>query len=266
MKIKSGDSEIFYEVMGSGPTVVLLHAFPMNHQLWRPVAEQLASRYRLVLPDLRGLGESGTGAGPATMEKHASDLAQVCDAAGVRNAVFGGVSIGGYVLFEFWRRWRERVSALILADTRAQADNGPARAARLQAAEQVEKQGPAGYLEAFLPKLIGQSTQSNRPDVVEELKRMAAGSTVSGIAAVQRGMAERPDSVPTLRTIHVPTLLLFGDEDLATPVAEGELMKREIDGSRLYSIPRAGHLAVFEQSDAAHELIRNFLQQVPKLE
>ena len=266
MKISSVDTEIFYEVLGDGPAVVLLHAFPMNHHLWRPVAERLATRYRVVLPDLRGMGESGVGEGPATMEKHATDLLRVCEAAGVRKAVFAGVSLGGYVLFEFWRRCRERVSALILADTRAPADTEPVRVSRLQAAEQVEKQGPAGYLETFLPKLIGPTTQSNRPDLVGEMKRMAATSTAAGIAAVQRGMAGRPDSVSTLRTIDVPTLLLFGDEDTASPVAEGELMQREIAGSRLYSIPHAGHLAIFEQSAAAHDLIRRFLEEIPKID
>jgi pimeloyl-ACP methyl ester carboxylesterase len=264
MLISSNDTELFYEVLGDGPAVVLLHAFPMNHNLWRPVAERLATRYRVVLPDLRGLGQSGVGEGPATMAKQAHDLLRICDAAGVRKAVFGGVSIGGYVLFEFWRRWRERVSALILADTRPQADTESARTSRLQAAEQVEKQGAASYIEAFLPKLIAPTTQSNRPDLVDELKRMAAASSAAGIAAVQRGMAERPDSVPTLRTIAVPTLLLFGDQDTATPFAEGELMKREIADSRLYSLPYAGHLAIFEQAEAAHELIRGFLEQMPR--
>jgi pimeloyl-ACP methyl ester carboxylesterase len=264
MKITSNDAEVFYEVLGEGPAVVLLHAFPTDHNLWQPVADWLAARYRVILMDLRGHGQSSPGEGPATMDKHAADLARVCDSAIVDKAVFGGVSIGGYVLFEFWRRFRERFSGLILADTRAQTDTEQARMARLQAAETVERHGPDAFLEGMAPKLLGKTTLANRPDLAEALHAMMAKMTVAGIAAVQRGMAARPDSVPTLRTIAVPTLLLFGDEDGLTPVSEGDLMRRDIACSRLQVLPRAGHLAVFEQPDAAHQAIRDFLDHLPR--
>src|SRR5271154_5617703 len=136
-RITSGDAEIFYEVLGSGPAVVLLHPFPANHDLWKPAAQALMTRYRVILPDLRGHGESGIGDGPATMEKHAADLARVLDHEEVGRAPFVGVSIGGYVLFEFWRRYRGRVEALALCNTKAQADNSEARATRLRGANDV---------------------------------------------------------------------------------------------------------------------------------
>lgn len=265
MKIKSDDAEIFYDVLGEGPAVVLLHAFPLNHRLWQPVAQRLATRYRVISMDLRGHGESGVGTSPATMEKHAADLLRVCDAAGVGKAVFAGVSIGGYVLFEFWRRCRERVRALILADTRAAADNDQTRAGRLEVAEQVEKNGPDAFLDGMAPKLVGASTRANRPDLVAAVRSMMAASTVAGIAAVQRGMAARPDSTPTLRTIDVPTLFLFGDEDAFSPPSEAELMRQQVAGSRLQVVPRAGHLAVFEQADSAQEIVRRFLDGLQRI-
>lgn len=259
MKVKSGDAEIFYEVLGDGPAVVLLHAFPVNRNLWRPVAERLALRYRVVLPDLRGHGDSEPGDGPATMEKHASDLARICDDAGIGTAIFGGVSIGGYVAFEFWRRFRERVRGLILCDTRAGADSDQACARRFLAAEQVEKNGPDRFLDETIPRLMGESTRANRPDLVDAARDMARRMTVAGIAAVQRGMAVRPDSVPTLRSISVPTLLLYGAEDEATPPAEGELIRQDVPQALLQVVPKAGHMAIFEQQDAAHEILRRFL-------
>lgn len=261
MKVKSGDAEIFYEVLGDGPDVVLLHAFPVNHNLWRPVAERLALRYRVVLMDLRGHGDSGAGEGPATMEKHAGDVARVCDEAGVGKAIFGGVSIGGYVLFEFWRRHRERVRGLMFCDTRAGADSDQARAGRLRAADDVEKNGPDAFVDGMIPRLFGETTRSNRPDLVEAARAMGRKMTVAGIAAVQRGMAARPDSIATLRTIDVPTLLLFGAEDTSSPRSEGELIKQHVHQARLQVIPQAGHLAVFEQPESAHELIRKFLDE-----
>jgi 3-oxoadipate enol-lactonase len=132
--IKSADAEIAYWTLGDGPPVVLLHPFPVHHEFWLPVAEALSTRYRLILPDLRGHGESGIGDGPATMEKHAADIASVMDAVEVGSAPLIGVSIGGYVLFEFWRKYRGRVVALGLCNTKAPTDSPEARAGRLQAA------------------------------------------------------------------------------------------------------------------------------------
>jgi pimeloyl-ACP methyl ester carboxylesterase len=259
MRLSSDDAEIFYTVMGDGPPVVLLHPFPANHKVWLLAAELLASRYRLILPDLRGHGASSPGAGPAIMEKHAADLLRLSDACGVGKAVFAGVSIGGYVLFELWRRHHERVSGLILCDTRAGADTDEGRANRLKAADDVEKQGPVPFIESMIPKLLGDTTRTTRPDLVERARKMMLDMSVAGIAAVQRGMAARPDSVADLKTINVPTLVMVGAEDMLTPLSEAESMQRQIAGSRLRVIPRAGHYAVFEQPEAAGKAIRGFL-------
>lgn len=259
MHLASGDAHIFYQVRGDGPPVVLLHPFPANHDFWAPVADLLQGRYRLVIPDLRGHGESTPGDGPATMEKHAGDLARLCDATGIAKAVFAGVSIGGYILFEFWRRYRERVSALILANTRATADTEEGRANRLKSADDVEKHGPVPFIDSMVPKLLGQTTRTTRPDLVERARKMMRSMTVPGIAAVQRGMAARSDSVPTLKTIDVPLLILAGEEDTLTPVADAQQMHSNVAGSRLEVLPRAGHYAVFEQHEPAARLLRGFL-------
>jgi len=263
MQIRSSDTEISYQVMGKGPDLVLLHPFPAHHGVWAPAGAMLESRYRLVLPDLRGHGESGAGEGPATLEKHAADLARLIEDAGIRKAVFAGESIGGYILFEFWRRHRERVSALILCNTKAGADNQEARANRLRSAEDVEKRGVEPFIESMIPKLLGQTTRSNRPDLVETARAMMMKMTPTGVAAVQRGMAARPDSVATLATIDVPTLLITGDEDMLTGVAEAELMQRHIRGSTMTVIARAGHYAVFEQHEEVARIVRQFLDGLP---
>ena len=250
--------------MGGGPDVVLLHPFPAHRGVWMPVAELLATRYRVILPDLRGHGESGVGEGPATMQKHAADIARVIDDNGVRKAVFAGESIGGYVLFEFWRRLRERVSALILCNSKAGADNEEARANRLRSAEDVEKRGVEPFVDTMIPKLLGETTRTTRPDLAERARTMMMKMTPAGVAAVQRGMAERPDSAPTLATIDVPTLLITGDEDALTGVGEAEVMQHHIAGSTLQVIPRAGHYAVFEQHEGAARIIRQFLDSASK--
>jgi pimeloyl-ACP methyl ester carboxylesterase len=258
-RITSGDSEILYEIVGNGPPVVLLHPFPAHHELWQPAAQALSSRCRLILPDLRGHGESGVGLGPATMEKHAADLALILDHAEVGRAAFAGVSIGGYVLFEFWRRHRERVAALALIDTRAQADSPEARAGRLQTAADVLERGTEPFVESMLPKLLGETTRRTRPDLVEGAKRMMLKMSPEAISLVQRGMAERPDSVPILKTIREPTLVMVGDEDLLSPVADAELMHQNIAGSQMQVIPRGGHYTVWEQPGEVGKALRQFL-------
>jgi 3-oxoadipate enol-lactonase len=151
------------------------------------------------------------------MDKHAADIARLCDQAGIGKAVFAGISIGGYVLFEFWRRFRDRVHALILCDTRASADNEQGRANRLKSADDVEQRGPISFIDSMIPKLLGESTRRTRPDLVESARKMMLQMSVAGIAAVQRGMAARPDSTATLASIKVPTLIVVGAEDVLTP-------------------------------------------------
>jgi pimeloyl-ACP methyl ester carboxylesterase len=258
-RIRSGDAEIAYEVLGNGPPLVLLHPFPAHHGLWLPAAQSLISRYRVVLPDLRGHGDSEIGDGPATMEKHASDLARVLDDAGVGRAIFCGVSIGGYILFEFWRRYRGRVAALGLCCTRAQADTDEARNTRLKNADLVLERGTEWFVDLMAPKLLGKSTQEARPDLVVDARRMMLQMSPQDIAQAQQGMAARPDSVTTLKTINVPTLVVMGEEDTLVPLSDGDLMRQHIANSRLAVIPKAGHFAVWEQPETVGKLIRQFV-------
>jgi 3-oxoadipate enol-lactonase len=261
-QLKSGDAEIFYRVLGEGTPVVLLHPFPVNHEFWLPVAEVLATRYRVLLPDLRGHGDSGVGEGPATMEKHAGDIARVLDDADLGRAPLIGVSIGGYALFEFWRRHRGRVAALGLCNTKAPADSSEARAGRLQAAGDVLERGTEPFFESMIPRLLGRSTRETRPDLVEGALRMMRKMPPEAVAQVQRGMAERPGSVDTLKTIDVPTLIVTGDEDILTGRNEAELMRQHISGSQLRVISKAGHYSAWEQPEEAGKLLRQFLDGI----
>ena len=261
-RIKSDDAEIFYEVLGGGPSAVLLHPFPVHHEFWLPAAQSLLTRYRLILPDLRGHGESSLGEGPATMAKHADDIARVMDAEGVGRATFVGVSIGGYALFEFLRRFRDRVSVLILCNTKAEADSPEARNERLKSAAEVMERGTDPFFESMVPKLLGNTTCNTRPDLVEGALRMMLKMSAEDVAMVQRGMAERPDSVATLKTISVPTLIVTGEEDLFAGASEAELMRQNIAGSEVKIIPKAGHYAAWERPKEVGDVLRGFFDSV----
>jgi 3-oxoadipate enol-lactonase len=261
-KTKSDDAEIAYRVLGEGPPVVLLHPFPVNHEFWLPVAEALASRYRLVLPDMRGHGDSGVGDGPASMEKHAADIARVMDDAEIGRAPLIGVSIGGYALFEFWRSHRGRVAALGLCNTKAGADGPEARNGRLQAANDVIDRGTELFFQSMVPRVFSRNTREMRPDLVEGALRMMRKMSAEDVAQVQRGMAARPDSVELLRTINVPTLLVTGSDDILTGANEAELMRQHIPNSQLRVIPKAGHYSPWEQPEDAGWILRQFLDEV----
>lgn len=260
--VRSDDAEIFYDVSGSGSPVILLHPFPVHHEFWLPAAKFLAGRYRLIMPDLRGHGESGLGQGPATMQKHAADIARVMDAAAVDRAPLVGVSIGGYAIFEFWRKFRNRVTALVLCNTKAAADNSEARAGRLQAADDVLQRGTEPFFDGMLQKLLAESTRRSRPDLVEGALRMMRKMAAEDVAGVQRGMAERPDSTATLKTINVPALIVTGDEDKMTGVPEAEVLKQGIAGSQMKVIAKAGHYSCWEQPEEAGRILRQFLDSI----
>lgn len=261
-QVRSGDAQIFYEVLGQGAPVVLLHPFPADHELWKPAAQALTSRYQLILPDLRGHGDSEAGVGPATMQKHAADIIKVLNDAGIGKTPMAGVSVGGYALFELWRQDRSRISGLALFNTKAPADTPDARAGRLQSANDVLERGTEPFFEGMAQKLIGKTTRETRPDLVAGAMRMMRKMSAEDVAAVQRGMAERPDSVTTLKTINVPTLIVTGDEDTLTGISEAETMRQNIPGSQLKVIQRAGHYSPWEQPEEAGRLLRQFLDTI----
>ena len=259
--VRSDDAEIVYESWGQGPPVVLLHPFPVCRDFWKPAAQAL-SNYRVILPDLRGHGDSGIGDGAATMAKHASDLRRVLDHTGIGRAPMVGVSIGGYALFECWRRSAERISGLVLCNTKASPDSAEAREARLRAAVDVLEKGVGPFVESMLPKLLGNTTRSSRPDLVDGVRAMALKMSPQDVSQVQRGMAERPDSIATLKTIGVPTLIVAGAEDGLTPMADAEIMKANIPNSWVTVIQKAGHYAPWEKPDEVGTLLRQFLDSL----
>ena len=261
--IRTSDAQLFYEVIGDGPSLVLLHPFPLNHNFWTAVAAQLASRYRLIIPDMRAHGASELGDGPATMQKLADDVARICREEKAGRTAFVGVSIGGYLLFEFWRRYREQVAALVLASTRAGAETPESKSARLQAADRVLREGTAGFIEEMLSKLLSPATRTSRPDIVDAARKMMQAMSPEDVAGVQRGMAERPDSMGTLAAINISTLIIAGEED-SVPLGEFELMRRGIAGSELRVIRRAGHYAALEKPEEFGGLLRGFLDKLPR--
>jgi pimeloyl-ACP methyl ester carboxylesterase len=246
---------------GAGRVVLLVHGFPLDHNMWNAQIDALAAGYRVIAPDLPGLGRSAAGGAEAVgMEQFADDLAALLDALGIAEpVVLCGLSMGGYIAFQFWKQYPARLRALVLCDTRAAADSPEAARLRLITAERVLREGPAVVVEAMLPRLLAPATPQQQPELVEAVRGMMAGCDPRGIAAALRGMARRPDSTPLLPAINCPTLLIVGERDVISPPAEMAAMARAIRGARLVTIAGAGHLSPMERPAEVSAAILQFV-------
>jgi pimeloyl-ACP methyl ester carboxylesterase len=245
---------------GRGVPLVLLHGFLLSSQMWAAQREGLADVCRVVTPDQRGFGGSRLGDDPPALEYAADDLAALLDHLGLHRVVVGGLSMGGYVAMAFLARHPDRVTGLVLADTRATADPPEARERRERIA--VRAADPGGLAAAraeLLPPLVGATTAVHRPEVVERIGRLTAAARAEAVAWASRAMAARPDSTGVLRRAEVPALVIVGEEDQLTPVAEAEQLAGVLPGARLVRIPAAGHLSAMEDPAAFNAAVREFV-------
>ena len=251
-----------YDVQGEGPPVLLLHAFPLGLAMWDAQVTTLRGQHQVIRFDDRGFGASPPGDGLLSMERIADDAAALLDHLGVAKAVVCGLSMGGYAAFAMVRRHADRLRGLVLADTRAPADTPEGREGRAALAQKVLREGAVAAAEAFVPKLLGETTKRERPQVVARVREIVLGNPPRGIADALAGLAARADSTPTLREIRMPTLVVCGEEDTLTPPADAEALQRGIAGSRLVLVPRAGHLTNLEDPDAFNRALLGFLGEI----
>jgi pimeloyl-ACP methyl ester carboxylesterase len=261
-KARIGAAELAYDVEGEGPAVVFLHAFPLGRFMWDGQAKAIAGSHTVLRFDDRGFGDSPPGDGLLTMEGIADDAAALMDELGLSQAVVAGCSMGGYAALAFARRHAARLRGLVLQDTRAGADSEETRAARATVAEKVRREGPRAAADAYLEKLLGETTKREKPDLVRRLREAILGTSAQGIVDALAGLAARADSLPFLREISVPTLVVCGEEDTITPVSEAEILQLGIAGSRLAVIPKAGHLSNLEEPAVYDAALRAFLAEV----
>jgi pimeloyl-ACP methyl ester carboxylesterase len=248
-----------YLEAGAGWPVVLIHAFPLNANMWRPQLERVPEGWRYLAPDLRGFGPAAADPGTAvSMADYAADVAALLDALTIDEAIIGGLSMGGYVTLAMLRAAPERFSGIVLADTRPQADTEEGRAGRRQMLEVLRDGGPAAVVERMLPKLLGGTSHRTRPDVAAEVRRIATANAAPGIAAAIGAMMSRPDATELLATIGRPALVIVGEEDTLTPPADAEAMQQRLGRSQLVVLPAAGHLSSLETPDAFSSALATF--------
>ncbi|MBK9713237.1 MAG: alpha/beta fold hydrolase [Kouleothrix sp.] len=248
--------EIAYHDEGAGLPMLLVHAFPLSSAMWVRQIAGLGPRCRVIAPDLRGFGETARGSGADSLDQMADDLAGLLDHLKIERATVAGLSMGGYITFALWRRHRERIAGLILADTRADADTEEGRQTREQNARLVESQGAGALADQLLPKMLAPFATT---PVRDEARALIVINDRAGLAAALRAMAARPDSTPLLSTIDVPTLIVYGCEDAITPPSVSRTLHDAIAGSRLAEIPGAGHLSNLENPEAFNAAVEEFI-------
>ena len=251
-----------YDEQGTGLPLVFLHAFPLNRSMWTPQTTALSRQFRTIAVDLRGHGESDAPLWAFSLEDYADDVCALLDHLAIPQAVLVGLSMGGYVGFSFSRTYGNRLKGLVLADTRAQADSPEGRTGRFNLAQTAYGKGADAVADIMLPKLLGATSLQQKPELVEYVRRTIRDTPVSGILVDLMAMANRPDSVAHLRTLACPTLVVVGQEDHTTPLADAQVMATEIPGARLAVIPAAGHLSNLEQPEVFNDLVRNFVEEL----
>ncbi len=268
---ESDGARLSFRENGAGQPVVFLHPTPLDGEYWRPLTEDLGG-VRAIVPDLRGHGGSQLGTLPLsgfalvpdapvlTVGQLAADVLALLDHLGMKDAVFAGCSIGGYVLLDIWRRAPERVRGLVFVCSKPQPDAEANLTRRAATIAQTRQGGIADLFDGMAQALIGATAKERRPEIVAELRaRMTL--TPEALVAVQAGLATRPDSLPTVATIDAPVLAIAGGEDPGVTPAEMEVFQAAPGGCEFHLIPDAGHFAAYEQPRKVAALLAEWLRQ-----
>ena len=246
--------------LGDGYPIVWIHGFPLASSIFE---NQLAiRRVRHVMPDLPGFGQSRAPVGDVSMDDYARIALELLDQRGLERAVFAGVSMGGYVCLAIARLAPERMSGLILIDTRETPDSPESAKGRFDLIEKVREQGIAPVVDSMLPKMLSPGAA---PEMVARVREIMASSSKDGVMSALRAMATRPDSSETLPKIAVPTLVVVGEHDTITPPSDAERMTALIPGARLLRLPDAGHLSNFEVPEEFNHAVTSFMTTIPRV-
>lgn len=247
---------------GAGtPAVVLLHAFPLNSDMWDAQLAALSSRWRVVAPDLPGFGKSDPlDPDKYSMESFAAEVAALLDELGIEQAVIGGLSIGGYIAFALARWHRPLVKALVLADTRATADAPEVAERRVTQQREIRDEGPAGVIETSVETLLCEYTHEHRPEVVARARALMSRSTPTGMIGALEAMLHRPDATDELAALDVPVLVVVGEHDKPSPPSVAEEMVELLPSAQLAVMPRAGHLSNLEAPEEFNRALVSFLE------
>lgn len=263
-RFQIGGVDLAVDIQGRGRPVIFVHGFPLDHTMWEAQVAEFSQEFQVLAPDLRGFGASGATPGVVTMERFADDLAELSHSLGLtaQGVVLCGLSMGGYIAFQFLRKYAGLLQGLVLCNTRATADTDEVRENRYRLANAVRQEGPEAVIRQMLPKLVSEQTRRECPDCVVRLENMMRRASPEGIAAAALGMAERPDSSALLSAVPCPTLVIAGEFDMLSPASEMQAMAKNIPRGRFEVIADAGHMTPMEKPQEFNMILRDFLKSL----
>ncbi len=253
---------LVYEDRGVGDVVVFIHGQPFNRSMWNYQSLVFSKTNRLIIPDLRGYGESVTTESIVLLDELALDIIYLLNELSIDKAVLVGLSMGGQIALEIYRLAHHLVKGLVLADTDARAETAVSYLNRKALAKRLLTDGMESYTAENIAHYLCKNTFDTKQEVVDHLSKMMAGTDAAGAAAVQLGRAERRDHSGILSNIDFPVLIIVGDQDAFTPVATAEYMQARINGAGLAVIKDAGHMPNMEQPEQFNQLLKDYLDKV----
>ncbi len=264
----NNNTALYFEDTGLPPgrqdlvPLVFIHGFPFSSRQWDPQWDALKGQYRLIRFDQRGHGQTPPGDGQFPLEFLVDDLFSLLDHLNVPKAILCGLSMGGYVALRAVERNPKRVSALILADTRSDADLNQTKIARSETIKNIKKYGVSEFCESFLKTCFAPETFQNNPERIDAIRRIILGNSTLGICGTLMALAGRTDTTSALGSIRVPSLILVGEKDAITPPEISQKLNMVIAGSKLVTIPLAGHLSNIENPDVFTQSLDQFMTRL----
>lgn len=259
---KNRNLDLVYDDIGAGPAIVFVHGHPFNRSMWKEQVSVLQNNYRLIIPDLRGYGESKIQRTEVVLlDEIALDLCYLMDELKIERALLVGLSMGGQIVMDFCRLFTNRVAGLVLADTDARAETEESYHKRLMLCERFKKDGMKKFTDEEMHKFISDFSYKNKPLVVNHLRSMMESTDAMAAAAVQRGRAERRDHIEFLSGVKIPVLVVVGTDDFFTPISTAQFMSDRIHGAELLIVDKAGHLPNMEQPEEFNKGLVDFIQR-----
>lgn len=247
------------QAAGDGQTLFLLHGFPLDHRMWQYQLDGLKDRLHVVAVQMRGFGASTLDEPEFSLAELAQDVEFLRQhLAGGQSIWLAGLSMGGYVAFEYWRQYSSQLRGLILCNTKPTADNETAKAGRLAMGQKALSEGTWAAVEPMFGKLLSEQTVASKPETVTLVKSMMQSVAPATVSAAQNAMAQRRDFTELLPTIQTPTLVIAGQTDPIAPAAEGAVWSREIPNSSFLAIPNTAHLSPLEDPTAFNQAVHRF--------
>lgn len=263
MQIKINECNIHFDEFGEGPAVVLIHGFPLSRLMWKPQVEPLIDAgYRVILPDLRGFGDSEGGGTTVQMDDYADDIILLLDYLGIGQAVVGGMSMGGYVLFNLLERYPDRIGGAMFLTTRAAADDEAGKQKRNDLIDAIQAGQKTIVADTFQNVLFSDTTPDDAPHLVAEVRRWMESVSPPGLVGGLVAMREREDYVDRLGMFRLPTLVVGADQDKAIPLAHYEALVEGLPDAEGTIIVGAGHMVNLEKPEAFNRAILRFLEKL----